>query len=100
MSLAPQPTRTLIAAFVACLLIGGMVNRAAAQDAPEVEKQPTSEIHGVVTYADTGRALRYSRVNLIRNDNGAYQKSEVTDGRGRFVITGVAAGRYLICVDA
>ena len=100
MSLAPQLTRTLIAAFVACLLIGGMVNRAAAQDAPQVEQQPTSEIHGVVTYADTGRPLRYSYVNLIRNDNGVYQKSEVIDGRGRFVMTGVAAGHYLIHVDA
>lgn len=99
MSLTAQTIRTILAALVTCLAIGSFVSNAAAQVTDQAEKKG-STIRGVVTYADTSRPLRHAAVNMIGDDNAAWQGRSITDGRGRFTLENVSAGRYLLIVDA
>ncbi|HET8782300.1 MAG TPA: carboxypeptidase-like regulatory domain-containing protein [Pyrinomonadaceae bacterium] len=81
----------LLASLVLCWTIDGK---------PQTEDKPNgSTVRGLVVYSDTGRPLRHASVNLVNNDNGAYQGHAVTNGRGQFVLEHVTAGRYILFTD-
>lgn len=100
MSLTAQTIRTIFRTAAVCVLIVATANTALTQDSGPAEPTPGGTIRGVVTYADTGRPVRYVNVGLMRNADGAWQAHGVTDARGQFVLKNVPAGRYLVYVDA
>ncbi len=95
MSLTAQITRTILVTAAVCLLTP---NSAVAQDEPEQKNQ--SIIRGVVTYADTGRPVRFTAVIVMRNHTGFNEAGTITDGRGQFEVRRLPAGRYLIFAGA
>jgi len=95
MSLTAQTICTFIAALALCLAI---------QDPgdPQEASAPkgNSKIRGVVTYADTGRPVRYATVRVRSDTTGAPAQDSVTDRHGEFVFKNVPAGRYIVFVDS
>lgn len=98
MSLTAQITRTILVTVAGCLVVVATANKATTQQQPE--RKTGSTIRGIVTYADTGRPLRFTTVTVVNNDTGQYLQPTVSDGRGQFVIRNLPEGRYLLCVDA
>lgn len=68
-----------------CLVFVAPSNKAVTQVKEQAERKTGSTIRGVVTYADTGRPLRFSTVLIINNATGKHQMQTVSDGRGQFV---------------
>ena len=97
MSLTAQTIRTIHVAVAVCLVLVAAANEATTQEQPE---KTGSTIRGVVTYADTGRPLRFAAVLIISNDTGQHLPHTVSNGRGQFVLQGVPAGRYLLFVES
>lgn len=62
-----------------------------------------SVVKGRVIYADTNRPVRRARIMLLTTDNrsgGGMERAGATDERGEFRIKDVAAGSYIVMVDA
>jgi hypothetical protein len=100
MSLTAQTIRAMLVTAAICLVIVVAANKASAQDTEQPEQKTGSTIRGVVTYADTGRPLRFANVHIMSNDTGLELSNGVSDRRGQFVISNVPAGRYLLFVEA
>ena len=100
MSLTAQIIRPIFVTVAVCLVFVAAANKAVTQVREQPERKTGSMIRGVVTYADTGRPLRFATVNIINNDTGKVDHYTVSDGRGQFVITNVPAGRYVLYVTA
>lgn len=98
MSLAAQTLRAITASLAICLVIFASAGEIAAQE--EQNKPGGSTVRGTVIYSDTGRPLRNAKVALYYNEPIATQLHGITDWRGRFVIAGIPAGRYLLVVEA
>ena len=69
----------------------------APQPARALDVAPAGVIRGTVTAADTGNPIRSAD---IRIEGGSLPRFEPrwarTDGKGRFEVTGLAAGRYIL----
>ena len=100
MSLAAQTIRTILVTVAVCVLFVTTANQATTQVAEQQDKPTGSTIRGVVTYADTGRPLRFAAVLIISNDTGQHLPHTVSDGRGQFELHAVPAGRYLLFVES
>jgi hypothetical protein len=98
MSLAVQSLRTIISSLALCLAIFASAGIIAAQE--ELRKPAGSTVRGTVTYSDTGRPVRNAKVAVYNNEPVASHIHGITDWRGKFVIEGISAGRYLLVVDA
>lgn len=98
MSLAAQTLRAITTSLAICLSIFVLAGRIPAQE--EQNKPGGSTVRGTVTYSDTGRPLRNTKVAVYNNEPVASELHGITDWRGRFVIEGIPAGRYLLVVDA
>lgn len=77
------------------------------EEGPVPTPQPTpavpakSVVKGRVIYDDTNRPVRRARVMLLKSDNrSGMEKTGATDERGEFRIKDVAAGSYIVLVDA
>ena len=94
MSLTAQTISTFVAAFALCLAI----------QLPLVTQDPApkgnSTIRGVVTYADTGRPVRYATVRARSDTTGNWAEESVTNRHGEFVIKNVPAGHYIVFVHS
>jgi hypothetical protein len=75
---------------------------AAPQAEPEAAGEPKGKVGGGVISAKTGEALRGVRVTLQPNGRGMRRQSRAqttTDLTGRFLLTEVEAGRYIIFAE-
>lgn len=95
---AAQTLRAITPSLVICLVIFAWASKIAAQEEPK--KESGSTVRGTVTYSDTGRPLRNARVAVYNNEPAWIELHGITDWRGKFVIEGIPAGRYLLVVDA
>ena len=92
--------RTILVSVVVCLWILTSPIKFMAQTDPDPERRTGgSTVRGMVTYSDTGRPMRHASVQLVNNDNGAYEGEAVTNGRGQFLLEHVRAGRYILFAD-
>jgi hypothetical protein len=99
MSLTAQTISTFIAALALCLAIQDSPARLGDIPSPP-EKPGNSTIRGVVTYADTGRPVRYATVIVLGDEgNGPWASGIVTNRNGEFVVKHVPAGRYIVFVS-
>ncbi len=100
MSLTAQTISTFFAALALCLAIQDRPARLG--DIPSApEKRGNSTIRGVVTYADTGRPVRYAVVSVLDDEGaGAWPSFIVTNRHGEFVLEHVPAGRYVVFVTS
>ena len=94
MSLAAQTISTFIAVLALCFAI--QLPLATQDPAPK----GNSTIRGVVTYADTGRPLRYATVYARSDTSSNWAGEAVTNRHGEFVINNVPAGHYIVVVDS
>ena len=94
MSLTAQTISTFIAALALCFAI--QVPLASRKPAPT----GNSTIRGVVTYADTGRPVRYATVRARSDTSGDWAEDSVTNRHGEFIVRNVPAGHYVVFVDS
>ena len=92
--------RTILVSFVFCFWNFASPLNLLAQVKDPTEPAGGSTVRGTATYADTGRPIRNASVVMIGDDNGVFRSNAVTNGRGQFVLKDVAAGRYILHVDA
>jgi hypothetical protein len=86
--------------LVACLWILASPTSLVAQIQDPTERAGGSTVRGTAIYADTGRPIRNAGVRMISDVNALRGRNVVTNGRGEFVVKDVAAGRYILHVDA
>ena len=100
MSLTAQIISTSLAALALCLAI--QVPRVSSvRDGVPAPVQGHSTIRGVVTYADTGRPVRYVAVQLVNDETGEWTDGGVwTNRHGEFAVQNVRAGRYVVFVNS
>jgi hypothetical protein len=82
-------------------------NESEDEEEPQAAPQPVatplakSIVKGRVTYEDNNRPVRRARLMLLQTDGESRtEKTGVTDERGEFTITDVAAGSYIMVVDS
>src|SRR5688500_362050 len=99
MSLTAQTISTFFAALALSLAI--QVPHGYSQIPTNQERETgNSTIRGVVTYADTGRPLRYASVRVRNDKNGGWVQDTVTNRHGEFSVKNVPAGHYLVFVHS
>jgi Outer membrane protein beta-barrel family/Carboxypeptidase regulatory-like domain len=82
--------------YVLLLLFSLGVAMARAQQQPAAPRPAAGQITGTVADSAGGKALREASVSLLTARDSSYLSFTVTDGDGRFVLRGVAPGRYFL----
>ncbi|MCC3160515.1 TonB-dependent receptor family protein [Hymenobacter sp. 15J16-1T3B] len=81
--------------FLLLFSLGAAMARA-QQPAASSPTVPAGQIRGSVADSASGKALREASVSLLAARDSAYLSFTITDGDGRFVLRGVAPGRYVL----
>ena len=92
--------RLIFLGLMACLWIVASSNNLLAQVKDPTERPGGSTVRGTAIYADTGRPIRNAGVRMVSDVNALWGRNAVTNGRGQFMLKDVAAGRYILHVDA
>ncbi|HYN85253.1 MAG TPA: carboxypeptidase-like regulatory domain-containing protein, partial [Pyrinomonadaceae bacterium] len=99
---APRRRETIAAVLTFALACLAAVAPPAPARARQKEKtpEPKSVVRGRAVYADTERPVRRARVKLLNSDERGSERTGLTNERGEFEIKNVAAGSYILAVDA
>jgi hypothetical protein len=90
----------IVLSVLLCSWVLTSPNNLMAQKQDVIEPAGRSTVRGTATYAGTGRPMRHTSVTLINDENGTSQGNTATNGRGQFAFKNVAAGRYILYIDA